>query len=57
MHLFLGNEISRVDGLGGLEQLTELVLDRNKIKVPDHLNIINDIVETTGGCSFLTVSP
>ena len=29
----VGNEIAHVDGLEGLEQLVELVLDRNKIKV------------------------
>ena len=29
---FSGNEISRVEGLNGLYNLTELVLDRNKIK-------------------------
>ena len=29
----IGNEISRVDGLAGLKNLTELVLDRNRIKV------------------------
>ena len=28
----LGNEISRVEGLGSLFNLTELVLDRNKVK-------------------------
>ena len=28
-----GNEISKVEGLEGLQQLRELVLDRNKIKV------------------------
>ena len=28
-----GNEITRADGLTGLSNLTELVLDRNKIKV------------------------
>ena len=32
-----GNEISRVDGLTGLTRLTELVLDRNRIKVTRHL--------------------
>lgn len=30
---FVGNEISKVDGLEGLQDLRELVLDRNKIKV------------------------
>ena len=33
MTLHTGNEISRVDGLAGLTGLTELVLDRNRIKV------------------------
>ena len=28
----IGNEISRVEGLSDTESLTELVLDRNKIK-------------------------
>lgn len=28
-----GNEISKIDGLEGLYQLRELVLDKNKIKV------------------------
>ena len=28
-----GNELSRVEGLEGLENLIELVLDRNKVKV------------------------
>ena len=32
-HHTTGNEISRVEGLEGLVGLTELVLDRNKIKV------------------------
>ena len=32
-----GNEISRVDGLVGLTQLTELVLDRNRVKVCGNL--------------------
>ena len=33
-----GNEISRVEGLNGLYHLTELVLDRNKIKmIGEHL--------------------
>lgn len=31
--LYLGNEISKVEGLDQLHNLTELVLDRNKIKV------------------------
>lgn len=30
--VFLGNEISHVEGLEGLHQLRELVLDRNRIK-------------------------
>lgn len=30
--LLLGNEISQVEGLEGLHQLRELVLDRNRIK-------------------------
>ena len=34
-YIIPGNEISHVDGLRGLEHLTELVLDRNKIKVDD----------------------
>ena len=29
----IGNDISKVEGLEGLQQLRELVLDRNKIKV------------------------
>ena len=28
-----GNEIAQVDGLDGISSLTELVIDRNKIKV------------------------
>ena len=28
----LGNEISKIEGLDGLHELRELVLDRNKIK-------------------------
>lgn len=31
-----GNELSRVEGLEGLENLIELVLDRNKVKVSCH---------------------
>ena len=31
--LFLGNEISKVDGLEALRSLRELVLDKNKIRV------------------------
>ena len=34
-----GNEISRVDGLTGLSNLTELVLDGNRIKVTSELNV------------------
>lgn len=30
---FVGNEISKVEGLEALQELRELVLDRNKIKV------------------------
>lgn len=30
---FVGNDISKVEGLEGLQELRELVLDRNKIKV------------------------
>jgi Leucine-rich repeat (LRR) protein len=33
----IGNEISRVEGIGELKSLTELVLDRNKIKVTGYL--------------------
>ena len=29
----IGNELSQVEGLEGVQQLMELVLDRNKIKV------------------------
>lgn len=35
--LSLGNEIATVNGLDGLVQLTELVLDRNKIKVLEYI--------------------
>ena len=31
--LCLGNELSQVEGMEGVQQLMELVLDRNKIKV------------------------
>lgn len=31
--LFVGNEISKVDGLEALRNLRELVLDKNKIRV------------------------
>lgn len=31
--IFLGNEISKVEGLEGLRNLRELVLDKNKIRV------------------------
>ena len=31
--MYTGNEISRVEGLNDLYNLTELVLDRNKIKL------------------------
>ena len=41
-----GNDISRVDGLTGLTRLTELVLDRNRIKVylfqsSDKINLLH----------------
>lgn len=31
-----GNEISKVEGIQGLQELRELVLDQNKIKVSVH---------------------
>lgn len=40
-----GNEISRVDGLTGLSNLTELVLDRNKIKVSIELNVVGMLLQ------------
>ena len=30
---FTGNDISKVEAIGGLTELRELVLDKNKIKV------------------------
>ena len=33
LFILSGNELSQVEGLEGLQQLMELVLDRNKIKV------------------------
>lgn len=42
VYLFiLGNEISKIDGLEGLQQLRELVLDRNKIKAVSECSFIN----------------
>ena len=35
-----GNEISKVEGLDGLYQLKELVLDKNKIKVQIEFGLI-----------------
>ena len=35
----LGNEISRVEGLEGLQDLRELVLDRNRIKSLTELSL------------------
>lgn len=37
MYFLIGNEITQVEGLEALKSLTELVLDRNKIKVRDIL--------------------
>ena len=34
-NIIIGNEITQVEGLEALRSLTELVLDRNKIKVRD----------------------
>ncbi len=39
--VFVGNEISRVDGLNGLYSLTELVLDRNKIKMISEYSLVD----------------
>ena len=41
MIVLLGNEISKVEGLDGLHDLRELVLDRNKIKGLTELSFIN----------------
>lgn len=35
--ILTGNEISKVEGIEQLTDLTELVLDRNKIKVSEYL--------------------
>eukprot|EP00057_Strongylocentrotus_purpuratus_P015610 XP_011670084.1 PREDICTED: leucine-rich repeat-containing protein 9-like [Strongylocentrotus purpuratus] len=40
--LFLqGNDISKVEGMDGLQDLRELVLDRNKIKSVGEVSFIN----------------
>lgn len=47
IHLFLsltvnsGNEISKIEGLEGLHELRELVLDRNKVKVISEKSFIS----------------
>lgn len=42
-----GNELTRVEGLEGLRDLTELVLDRNKIKVSHPLSTVTNIFHTS----------
>ena len=39
--IILGNEISKVEGLEGLQDLRELVLDRNKIKAITEYSFMN----------------
>ena len=41
-----GNELTRVEGLEGLRDLTELVLDRNKIKVSHPESTVTNILHT-----------
>ena len=41
IYLFSGNEISRVEGLEGLQDLRELVLDRNRIKQLSETSLAN----------------
>ena len=43
----LGNEVSRIEGLDGLVRLTELVLDRNKVKalLPNSLTSLSRLRE------------
>ena len=37
----VGNEISKIEGLEGLQDLRELVLDRNKVKSIDEYSFMN----------------
>jgi Leucine-rich repeat (LRR) protein len=39
--LFSGNEILKIEGLEGLHDLRELVLDRNKIKNISEMSFVN----------------
>lgn len=41
MFIITGNEISKVEGMEGLHDLRELVLDRNKIKIITELSFAN----------------
>ena len=41
-----GNELTRVEGLEGLRDLTELVLDRNKLKASDPASTVTNILHT-----------
>lgn len=48
--LVLGNEISKVEDLDQLQHLTELVLDRNKIKVSLNLSLSTESSITAWQC-------
>ena len=54
--LFTGNEINKVDGLDGLYELRELVLDKNKIKGKKHFNSVTG-ASKSGTLSHKLVAP